>query len=72
MQVHHEPFLISANGFFHIDLKLLRSVSRILNVLVHLLDDFFFQIVLTSITYVVILIQFDVSNKDIEAMSHEI
>lgn len=69
LQVHHERFFISANGYFHIDLNLLGSVcvlwmmKTVRNIKLELIS---FQILATSTTYLVILIQFEHSNKEIQ------
>lgn len=70
VQVANEPIVISANGFFNIDYRLLGAVRMkcakfpiVLNTLYDLFcSDFsirFYQMVAASTTYLIILIQFE-------------
>lgn len=53
MQCNHGRFIITANGFFNIDLDLLGSMF------------------ITCLAYLVILIQFETSNKEIQTLATE-
>lgn len=73
MQTHHEHFIVSAKGFFHINLDLLGSVSdqNFMRIEIFLKFHFDFQMLVACTTFLVILIQFEASNKEIQSMTSE-
>lgn len=75
MHAHHAPFVLTAHGFFNINLQLLGSVTHkkhsIFFMIRQELVDFIilFQMLAASVSFLVILIQFELSNKKIQALS---
>lgn len=68
MQVYHERYCITANGFFDIDLNLLGSVLRILNIDLHCALKKYKNSLIFA-TFLLILIQFEESYRELQLIS---